>query len=81
MPSPRSTMHFSSAPDLSRSPEAVRILLNVVTGIEGGRLQGIPWQTLPLTRSFVKERLLLQPSPIAIVISPLRLGLQALVFV
>ena len=30
-----------------------------MTGIEGGRPHGIPWQALPLTRSFVKERLAL----------------------
>ena len=28
-------------------------------GIEGGKMQGIPWQALPLTHSFVKERLAL----------------------
>ena len=60
MPPPCSDMLIYSAPDLgSGSPEAVRILLNVVAGVEGGRLLGISWQALPLTHSFVKERLAL----------------------
>ena len=32
----------------SGSPATVHFLLNVVAGIEGGRLQGIPWQSFPL---------------------------------
>ena len=60
MPFPCSNMLICSALDLgSGSPEGVRILLNVVAGVEGGRLLGIPWKSLPLTHSFVKERLAL----------------------
>ena len=60
MSSPRSDMPIHSAPVLgSGSHEATHILLNVVAGIGEGWLQGIPWQELPLTRSFVKERLAL----------------------
>ena len=33
--------------------------MNIVVGVEEGRLQGIPWQSLPLIRAFVKERLAL----------------------
>ena len=36
-----------------------RILLDVIAGVEEGVLQEIPWETLPLTRVFVKERLAL----------------------
>ena len=37
------------------SPGSVNFLLNVVAGVGGGRLLGIPWQELPLIRAFVKE--------------------------
>ena len=37
-----------------------RILLNVIAGIGEGWLQEIPWEALPLTRTFVKERLALE---------------------
>ena len=37
----------------------MHFLLTVVAGVEEGRLQGIPWQSLPLIRAFVKERLAL----------------------
>ena len=39
------------------SPE--RILLDVITGVDEGIMQEIPWESLPLTRVFVKERLAL----------------------
>ena len=39
------------------SPE--RILLDVIAGVDEGVLQEIPWETVPLTRVFVKERLAL----------------------
>ena len=41
------------------SPGSVNFLLNVVAGVGGGRLLGIPWHVLPLIRAFVKERLAL----------------------
>ena len=34
-----------------------RSLLDVITGVDEGVLQEIPWESLPLTRVFVKERL------------------------
>ena len=52
-------MHSLSVSALFGSHDRSRILQEVVTGIEGGQLYGIPWQVLPLTRSFVKERLAL----------------------
>ena len=53
-------MQIHSAPFLgSASQEVVRVLLNVVAGVGEGWLQDIPWQALPVTRSFVKERLAL----------------------
>ena len=33
----------------------MNFLLNVVAGVGGGRLLGIPWHVLPLIRAFVKE--------------------------
>ena len=33
---------------------ALRLLWNIITGIEEGILQGLPWQVLPFTRSVVK---------------------------
>ena len=36
-----------------------RILLDIITGVDEGILQEIPWESLPLTRVFVKERLAL----------------------
>ena len=39
--------------------EALRILLKVVSGIEEGGLQGLPWQAIPIICSVVKERLAL----------------------
>ena len=39
------------------SPES--IMLDVITGVDEGILQEIPWESLPLTRVFVKERLAL----------------------
>ena len=41
------------------SPGSVNFLLNVVAGVGGGRLLGIPWHGLPLIRAFVKECLAL----------------------
>ena len=32
-----------------------KILLDVIAGVDEGWLQEIPWETLPLTRVFVKE--------------------------
>ena len=40
--------------------EALRLLSLVVSGISEGWLHGIPWQVLPLTRTVVKERLVLE---------------------
>ena len=34
-----------------------RILLDVIAGVDEGILQEIPWETLSLTRVFVKEML------------------------
>ena len=34
-----------------------RILLDIITGVDEGILQEILWESLPLTRFFVKERL------------------------
>ena len=60
MSSPHSNMQFHSAPSLgSASHEIARVLLNVVAGVGEGWLQDIPWQALPLTYSFVMERLAL----------------------
>ena len=57
---PCKDMFYNFAPDSGYgSPETVRFLLNVVAGVEGGRLLGIPWHVLPLIRAFVKERLAL----------------------
>ena len=39
------------------SPE--RILLDIISGVDEGIIQGIPWESLPLTRVFIKERLAL----------------------
>ena len=50
-------MYSLSVLDQFGSHDKLRILQEVVTGIERGQLHGIPWQALPLTRSFVKERL------------------------
>ena len=52
-------MYSLSVSDQFGSHDKLRILQEVVTGIEGGRLHDIPWKALPLTRSFVKERLAL----------------------
>ena len=41
------------------SPGSVNFLLNVVAGVGGGRLLGIPWHGHPLIRAFIKERLAL----------------------
>ena len=41
------------------SPGSVNFLLNVVAGVGGGRLLGIPWHVFPLIRAFVKERIAL----------------------
>ena len=40
--------------------EALRLLSLVVSGISEGWLHGLPWQVLPLTRTVVKERLVLE---------------------
>ena len=60
--SPYSSMQAHFTPSLGSvyhevSPE--RVLLNVIAGVGEGWLQDIPWEALPLTRSFVKERLAL----------------------
>ena len=52
-------MHSLSVSALFGSFDRFRILQEVVSGIEGGQLHGIPWQVLPLTRSLVQERLAL----------------------
>ena len=50
-------MFFCFAPGFgSGSVEIVHFLLNIVAGVEEGRLQGILWHSLPLIRAFVKER-------------------------
>ena len=41
------------------SPGSVNFLLNVVAGVGGGRLLGIPCHVFPLIRAFVKERIAL----------------------
>ena len=62
MSSPRSLPH----PHFTLSNGSVRyvislerILLDVIAGVDEGILDEIPWETLPLTRVFVKERLAL----------------------
>ena len=59
MPLHCEVMHSLSNSDAFGSHDRSRFLQEVVTGIEGGHLHGIPWQVLPSTRSFVKERLAL----------------------
>ena len=39
------------------SPE--RTLLDIISGVDEGIVQGILWESLPLTRVFIKERLAL----------------------
>ena len=55
----KDSFHHSASEFEYGSPDSVSFLLNVVAGIGGGRLLGIPWHDLPLIRAFVKERLAL----------------------
>ena len=64
MSSPRSLPHPHSP--LGNGVHSVRyvislkrILLDIITGVDEGILQEIPWESLPLTRVFVNERLAL----------------------
>ena len=54
--SPGSSMSLHTFPLVSPGlHEALHFLLQVVTGISEGWMQGLPWQVLPFTRSVVKE--------------------------
>ena len=62
MSSPCSSIQAHCSPSLGSVYHEVppeQVLMNVIAGVGEGWLQDIPWEALPLTRSFVKERLAL----------------------